>query len=197
MTIEETEKRGKRREMSYKLTYVLHRLLIVISPSFPPCPVHSTVTKVFHLVNSVSLFLIRNHQGLGFPSSFPASPWTLLPSRHPSRRIRFSASVSFCQTIFWPTDVLHVNCSSFLATLIMPFAQFPRKKYSCPSYCPQDSDRNPFTPWLLDDDCKMEMSMWLYFLSPSNGIFFYIYFITQPQDIQLSTEAAPSTGFGG
>lgn len=58
----------------------------------------------------------------------------------------------------------------------MPSVQFPRQNHSCPSYCPQDSERNPFTPWLLDDDCKMEMSMWLYFLSPwmaSSSTFIY------------------------
>lgn len=145
---------------------LLHHLLIVTSPSSPLCPVLNTLTKAFHLVNSVSLFLIRNHQGLAFPSSFPASAWTLFPSRHLSRLKRFSASVCFCQAIFWPTDVRHVNRSSLLATLIMPSAQFPRQNHSRPSYCPQDSDINPFTPWLLDDDCKMEMSVWLYFLSP-------------------------------
>lgn len=157
--------------MSYKLT---------CSPSSSHCSftILSPLSRkqAFHLVNLVSLFLIRNHQDLAFPSSFPASPWTLFPSRQLSRLKRFSASVCFCQPIFWPTDVRHVNCSSFLATLITPSAQFPRQNHSCPSYCPQDSDRNPFTPRLLDDDCKMEMSMWLYFLSPwmaSSSTFIY------------------------
>ncbi len=40
--------------------------------------------------------------------------------------------------------------------------------------------------------------MWLHFLSSWNGIsFFYNDFITQPEDIQLFTDAAPSIGFGG
>ncbi|XP_049894744.1 uncharacterized protein LOC126386432 [Epinephelus moara] len=51
---------------------------------------------------------------------------------------------------------------------------------------------------ILDDACKMEMCMRLHFLSSWNGIsFFYDDFITQPEDIQLFTDTAPSTGFGG
>ncbi|XP_078026549.1 uncharacterized protein LOC117258356 [Epinephelus lanceolatus] len=50
----------------------------------------------------------------------------------------------------------------------------------------------------LDDACKMEMRMWQHFLSSWNGIsFFYEDYLTQPEDIQLYTDAAPSKGFGG
>ncbi|XP_034554896.1 uncharacterized protein LOC117823776 [Notolabrus celidotus] len=51
---------------------------------------------------------------------------------------------------------------------------------------------------VLDNVCKMEMRMWLHFLSAWNGIsFFYNDFVSRPDDIQLYTDAAPSVGFGG
>lgn len=51
---------------------------------------------------------------------------------------------------------------------------------------------------ILDEGCKMEMHLWQQFLSSWNGIsFFYNDYVTQPEDIQLYTDAAPSTGFGG
>ncbi|KAI2666821.1 hypothetical protein H4Q32_026527 [Labeo rohita] len=44
----------------------------------------------------------------------------------------------------------------------------------------------------------MEMHLWQQFLSSWNGIsFFYNDYISQPEDIQLYTDAAPSIGFGG
>lgn len=51
---------------------------------------------------------------------------------------------------------------------------------------------------ILDDTCKMDMQLWLQFLSSWNGIsFFYNDFVSLPDDIQLYTDAAPSIGFGG
>ncbi|XP_030253189.1 uncharacterized protein LOC115569298 [Sparus aurata] len=50
----------------------------------------------------------------------------------------------------------------------------------------------------LDNSCKMELKLWHQFLSSWNGIsFFYDTNITSSEDIQLSTDAAPSIGFGG
>ncbi|XP_067435007.1 uncharacterized protein [Thunnus thynnus] len=50
----------------------------------------------------------------------------------------------------------------------------------------------------LDSACKMELKMWHQFLSSWNGIsFFYDVHITDTNDIQLYTDAAPSVGFGG
>ncbi|KAG1935442.1 hypothetical protein F2P79_019280 [Pimephales promelas] len=46
----------------------------------------------------------------------------------------------------------------------------------------------------LDEACKMEKRLWQQFLSSWNGIsFFYNDYVTQPEDIQLYTDAAPST----
>ena len=50
----------------------------------------------------------------------------------------------------------------------------------------------------LDSACKMELKMWHQFLSSWNGIsFFYDDHVTDADDIQLYTDAAPSVGFGG
>ncbi|XP_044217636.1 uncharacterized protein LOC122989025 [Thunnus albacares] len=50
----------------------------------------------------------------------------------------------------------------------------------------------------LDSACKMELKMWHQFLSSWNGIsFFYDVHVTDANDIQLYTDAAPSVGFGG
>ncbi|XP_042251963.1 uncharacterized protein LOC121886109 [Thunnus maccoyii] len=50
----------------------------------------------------------------------------------------------------------------------------------------------------LDSACKMELKMWHQFLSSWNGIsFFYDDHVTDANDIQLYTDAAPSVGFGG
>ncbi|XP_069022825.1 uncharacterized protein [Embiotoca jacksoni] len=60
-----------------------------------------------------------------------------------------------------------------------------------------------FTPSLIDPvsmetPSRTEMQMWLHLLSNWNGItFFYDDQLSNPEDIQLYTDAAPSAGFGG
>ncbi|XP_044210305.1 uncharacterized protein LOC122984073 [Thunnus albacares] len=50
----------------------------------------------------------------------------------------------------------------------------------------------------LDTACKMELRVWRDFLSSLNSVsFFYDDHLTQPEDIQLYTDAAPSIGFDG
>lgn len=61
----------------------------------------------------------------------------------------------------------------------------------------------PLTSWMhdyaiSDHACKMKLRLWCYFLSSWNSIFFfYGNHITQPEDIQLYTDTAPTIGFGG
>ncbi|XP_072522621.1 uncharacterized protein [Salminus brasiliensis] len=51
---------------------------------------------------------------------------------------------------------------------------------------------------MLDDSCLLELKFWLALLHHWNGIsFFYKDIVGDPADIQLFTDAAPSTGFRG
>ncbi len=89
--------------------------------------------------------------------------WTPFLSRHIYPWRKYSLSLCFCQTICLQTDAQ------------MPDASPSRP----PQFCHMHNS--------LRDTCKTEM----HFLSSWNCISFF-YTITQPQDIQLNTDAEPS-----
>ncbi len=185
---------------TYKLPYVIHLLddfLIVSPPSSPPCHGPHTLTKAFYELGvplseektsgpgtSVE-FLGIYLDSISFQASLPPEKLQrislLLSNYLLTDRCTKHQLLALLGHLNYAIRIIP-QAKSFLSILLNKAAAVPSLH-----------DRV-----ILDDGCKMEMHMWLHFLSSWNGIsFFYNDFITQPEDIQLFTDAAPSIGFGG
>ena len=185
---------------NHRLPYILHLLddfLVVTPPSSPPRHGLNTLTNAF------------SELGVPLSEEKTAGPGTSIEFLGITLdSISFQASLPLEKTqrisLLLSNYLLADRCTKrqLLALLghlnyairIIPQAKsFLSILLSKAAAIPSLHDRV-----VLDDACKMEMRMWLHFLSSWNGIsFFYDDFITQPEDIQLFTDAAPSTGFGG
>uniref|UniRef100_UPI003AAD8AB9 uncharacterized protein n=1 Tax=Centroberyx gerrardi TaxID=166262 RepID=UPI003AAD8AB9 len=185
---------------NHRLPYILHLLddfLVVTPPASPPHLGLTTLTKVFSELGvplseektsgpSTSIeFLGITLDSISFQASLPSEKIqriTLLLSNYLlADRCTKRQLLALLGHLNYAICIIP-QAKSFLSNLLTKAAAVPSLH-----------DRVD-----LDDACKMEMRMWQHFLSSWNGIsFFYDDFITQPEDIQLYTDAAPSIGFGG
>uniref|UniRef100_UPI003AAC1141 uncharacterized protein n=1 Tax=Centroberyx gerrardi TaxID=166262 RepID=UPI003AAC1141 len=185
---------------NHRLPYILHLLddfLVVTPPASPPHLGLTTLTKVFSELGvplseektsgpSTSIeFLGITLDSISFQASLPSEKIqriTLLLSNYLlADRCTKRQLLALLGHLNYAIRIIP-QAKSFLSNLLTKAAAVPSLH-----------DRVD-----LDDACKMEMRMWQHFLSSWNGIsFFYDDFITQPEDIQLYTDAAPSIGFGG
>ncbi|XP_030292106.1 uncharacterized protein LOC115592964 [Sparus aurata] len=185
---------------NHHLPYVVHLLddfLTVTPPSSPPAQGLSTLKSTFHLLGvplstektsgpSTSLeFLGITLDTITFQASLPTD-----------KLLRTSLFISNfllahrCTKRQLLSLLGHLN---FAIRIIPQGRSFISHLLSLSAAIPSLHDHIT-----LDNPCKMELRMWRDFLSSWNGIsFFYDDHVTQPQDIQLYTDAAPSVGFGG
>ncbi|KAL0180312.1 hypothetical protein M9458_025754, partial [Cirrhinus mrigala] len=185
---------------NHKLPYVLHLLddfLIITPPSSPPSLGLSTLVQVFNelgvpLSKEKTLgpctsieFLGITLDSISFQASLPSEKVQLI-----SLLLSNYLLADRCTKQQLLALLGHLNYAiriipqgkSFLSHLLSKVTSIP-------------SLHDKVT---LDEGCKMEMHLWQQFLSSWNGIsFFYNDYVSQPEDIQLYTDAAPSTGFGG
>ncbi|XP_051994017.1 uncharacterized protein LOC127651992 [Xyrauchen texanus] len=185
---------------NYKLPYVLHLLddfLIITPPSAPPHSGFSTLIKVFYELGVP----LSKEKTSGPHTSIEFLGITLYS-------VTFQASLPptkiHCISLLLSNYLLAVRCTKqqLLALLghlnyairIIPQGKcFLSNLLTKAATIPSLHDKVT-----LDEACKMEMHLWQKFLSSWNGIsFIYNDYITQPEDIQLYTDAAPSTGFRG
>ncbi|XP_078032220.1 uncharacterized protein LOC144467455 [Epinephelus lanceolatus] len=182
---------------NHRLPYILHLLydfLVVTPPSSPPCHGLNTLTNAFSGIplseektsgpgTSIE-FLGITLDSISFQASLPLEK---------IQRISLLLSNYLLADKCTKRQLLVLLGHLNYAIRIIPQAKsFLSILLSKTAAIPSLHDRV-----ILDDACKMEMRMWLHFLSSWNGISFYDDFITQPEDIQLFTDAAPFTGFGG
>ncbi|XP_029904174.1 uncharacterized protein LOC115356996 [Myripristis murdjan] len=185
---------------NYKLPYVIHLLddfLTVTPPASPPSHGLSTLKSAFHQLGvplspektagpSTSLeFLGISLDSLTFQAALPIEKLHrislyisnyLLASRCTKRQL-----LSLLGHLNFAIRIIPQG-RSFISHLLAISATIP--------------SLHDFVT--LDAACKMELHMWRDFLSSWNGVsFFYDDHLTQPEDIQLYTDAAPSIGFGG
>ncbi|XP_078143999.1 uncharacterized protein LOC144542156 [Centroberyx gerrardi] len=164
---------------NHRLPYILHLLddfLVVTPPASPPHLALTTLTKVF--------------SELGVPLSEEKTSG-------PSTSIEFLGitldSISFQASL--PSEKIQ-RITLLLSNYLLADRCTKRQLLALLGHL--NYAAVPSLRVDLDDACKMEIRMWQHFLSSWNGIsFFYDDFITQPEDIQLYTDAAPSIGFGG
>ncbi|XP_026063506.1 uncharacterized protein LOC113046764 [Carassius auratus] len=185
---------------NHKLPYVLHYLddfLIITPPSSPAHSGLSTLIKVFSelgvpLSKEKTIGLCTSIEFLGITLDSMSFQASLPPEK--VQRISLLLSnyllVDRCTKQQLLVLLGHLNYAIRIISQGKSFLSFLLSKTaSIPSLHDKVN---------LDEGCKMEIHLWQKFLSSWNGIsFFYNDYITQPEDIQLYTDAAPSTGFGG
>ncbi|KAG1935441.1 hypothetical protein F2P79_019279 [Pimephales promelas] len=181
---------------NHRLPYVLHLLddFLIITPAFtPPYAGLSSLIKVFSelgvpLSKEKTLGPCTSIEFLGITLDSISFQASLPPEK--TQRISLLLSNYLLADRCTKHQLLallgHLNYAiriipqekSFLSHLLLKAATIP-------------SLHDKVT---LDEACKMEIRLWQQFLSSWNGIsFFYNDYVTQPEDIQLYTDAAPST----
>ncbi|KAL0148448.1 hypothetical protein M9458_056258 [Cirrhinus mrigala] len=185
---------------NHKLPYVLHLLddfLIITPPSTPPSLGLSTLVQVFNelgvpLSKEKTLGPCTSIEFLGITLdsiSFQAS----LPSEKVQRISLLLSNYLLADRCTKQQLLALLGHLNYAIRIIPQGKSFLSHLLSKVTSIPSLHDKVT-----LDEGCKMEMHLWQQFLSSWNGIsFFYNDYVSQPEDIQLYTDAAPSTGFGG
>ncbi|RXN37603.1 poly [Labeo rohita] len=184
---------------NHKLPYVLHLLndfLIITPPSTPPSLGLSTLVQVFNergipLSKEKTLGPCTSIEFLGITLdsiSFQAS----LPSEKVQRISLLLSNYLLADRCTKQQLLALLGHLNYAIRIIPQGKSFLSHLLSKVTTIPSLHDKVT-----LDEGCKMEMHLWQQFLSSWNGIsFFYNDYVSQPEDIQLYTDAAPSTGFG-
>ncbi len=185
---------------NHAIPYLIHLLddFLVISPSHFPAAKHLTVVQSVFLKLGVPLspektegpstsleFLGILLDSVKFQASLPKEKIdriitvasNLLDSKHCSKRDLLSllGHLNYAMCII-PQGRPFISHLLTLATSVSGLEQIVS----------------------LNQPCRADLKLWITFLRNWNGItFFYDDFLSQPCDISLFTDAAPSTGFGG